>query len=251
MSGRPSELEAVPAEPELVAASVAREGAVRLSEPPVGAPALTAFLRRLGRVVFTEGETPAPEAPDLNVVTNAGRRRPPRSVFHSDTTYVARPPSFSALLAVEVPREGGATLFTDQYEAHATLPGDLRATLVGASVLHGPTDVPETEAVWHPLVRRHPITGRSALFLTSLPRCRQLKLRDGTDRTDLLAHLYRHSTERTAPRRHVWTAGDVIVWDNRCTLHAADHSAVVGTRTLYRGLVEGEIPIMAGADADG
>lgn len=241
--GEAAPMIAVPAEPPVVARAASEHGVVRLLDPPDGPGALVDLLRGLGPLMFTDGETPAPGHPDLNVVTNAGRTTPPRSVHHSDTTYVERPPSFSALIAIEVPERGGATLFCDQYAAYEALPADLRAELVGARVLHGPTDVPETEAVWHPLVRAHPVTGRPALFLTSLPRLRRLVLADGTDRSDLLPELYRHSVERAPPRRHAWTPGDVVVWDNRCTLHAADHSAVVGTRTLYRGLVRGERPV--------
>ncbi|MEM1388376.1 MAG: TauD/TfdA family dioxygenase [Pseudomonadota bacterium] len=234
-------------DPAEIAQAAAQHGVVQVVPPVDGPGGLLALLSKMGTVIFTDGETPAPGYPDLNVVTNAGRTTKPKSVFHSDTTYIARPPSYSALIAIEVPEQGGATLFTDQYAALDALDAGRRALLAGARVLHGPTDVPETEAVWHPLIRRNPVTGHDALFLTALARCRRLELRDGTDRSDLIPDLYAHSIEFQPPRRHFWSRGDVIVWDNRCTLHAADHSAVIGTRTLYRGLVEGEIPQQGGA----
>lgn len=237
-------------DPQQAAMAAAEHGVVQISPPPADPAGLIAFLKAIGPVIFTEGETPAPGFPDLNIVTNTGRTTKPKSVFHSDTTYIARPPSFSALIAIEVPQQGGATLFTDQYGALEALDPETRELLRGASVLHGPTDVPPAEAVWHPLLRRHPMTGRDALFLTSLSRCQKLKLADGTDRSDLIEGLYDHSIRFQAPKRHIWSAGDVILWDNRCTLHAADHSAVVGDRTLYRGLVEGERPAMGGGAAD-
>lgn len=235
-------IETCPADPQAAARAAAAHGAVRLDGGLDGPGALTAFLAEIGELMFTEGETPVPRFPDLNIVTNAGRTTPPRSVFHSDTTYIARPPSYSALIAIDVPEQGGATLFTDQYAAWEALPLDLRGLLTGARLLHGPTDVPEVDAVWHPLVRRNPVTGRAALFLTALARCRKLLLEDGTERSDLIETLYAHSSEFQPPRAHRWAAGDVVIWDNRCTLHAADHSAVVGTRTLYRGMVRGEVP---------
>ncbi|MEM7695702.1 MAG: TauD/TfdA family dioxygenase [Pseudomonadota bacterium] len=238
-----SAIATVDADPHRVAQAAAEGGVVALAIPLEGPGELVEFLGEIGALMFTDGETPAPGHPDLNVVTNKGRTRPPRSVFHSDTTYVARPPSYSALIAIEVPEAGGATLFTDQYAAFDTLAQNLKTALIGATILHGPTDVPETEAVWHPLVRQNPVTGRNALFLTALARCRRLVLADGTDRSDLIPVLYEHSTKGPV-RRHAWAPGDVVVWDNRCTLHAADHSAVVGTRTLYRGLVRGEVPLM-------
>ena len=94
-----------------------------------------------------------------------------------------------------------------------------------------------------PVIRQNPITKRNALYLTSLPRCLKLKLSDGTDRSDLIEYLYHFTLSVGQVKRHQWSAGDVIIWDNRCTLHAADHSDVVGSRTLYRGMVRGEKPI--------
>lgn len=62
-------------------------------------------------MTFTEGETPVAGFPDLNVISNVGRT-PPRSVFHVDTSYVRRPPAYTALRAVQIPAQGGETLFT-------------------------------------------------------------------------------------------------------------------------------------------
>ncbi|GIT89564.1 taurine catabolism dioxygenase [Jannaschia pagri] len=233
----------VVADPATVRTAAAQEGVVAVHDGPTDPKAFTAFLEAMGPLMFTEGETPVAEAPDLNIVTNAGRSRPPRSVFHSDTTYVAEPPWLSGLMAVEVPTSGGATLFTDQYAVLDRLDPDLRTRLEGARMLHGPTDVPETEATWHPLLPRNPVTNRPALYLTARARCRRLELADGTDASDLIDMLLAVSTDPNHLRRHAWAPGDVVVWDNRCTLHAADHSAVVGTRTLYRGLVRGSAPV--------
>ena len=82
------------------------------------------FLRSFGPTMFTVGETPVPGHPELNVVSNVGRVKPPRSTFHTDTSYVRKPPAFTALRAVAVPERGGQTLFTNQYAAYDTLPVD-------------------------------------------------------------------------------------------------------------------------------
>jgi len=242
-SGAPIEM--VPMETAVVRERVEAEGVVRLDAPGLSAEDFAAFMATLGEPMFTRGETPHDTLPDLNVVTNVGRTTKPKSVFHSDTTYVARPPSYSGLYAAEVPEEGGATLFVDQYRAYETLPARMRAALDGATMLHSVTGVelgPEDEReARHPVVRRHPGTGRRALYLTTPARCSALRLANGEDRSDLIATLYDHSLE-TQPRRHRWSVGDVLVWDNRCTLHAADHSGVVGNRTLYRALTLGEVP---------
>ena len=193
--------------------------------------------------MFTEGETLVAGHPLLNVVTTINRKTKPKSVFHSDTSYIARPPSNSALIAIDVPKTGGATLFSDQYAALDSLDYDLRILLQGAEVLHTATGVPDSQSTWQPLIRYNPISGREALFLTSVARCKRLRLTDGTDRTDLLQGLYDKSLTNTPLIKHNWSLGDVLLWDNRCTMHAADHSGVHGSRTLFRGLIKGEAPI--------
>ena len=230
-------------DPTLLQRLVAENGVVQITSPPSCPAKFTEFLSTLGPLMFTEGETPVEGHPLLNVVTNVNRKTKPKSVFHSDTSYISRPPSFSALFAVDVPKKGGATIFTDQYRVFDTLRYEIKSLLAGAMVLHGATGVPDKRSQWHPIIRRNPITKRNALYLTSLPRCLKLKLSDGTDRSDLIKYLYHFTLSVGQVKRHQWCAGDVILWDNRCTLHAADHSDVVGSRTLYRGMVRGEKPI--------
>ena len=82
---------------------LAEHGVVVLRDQAVDDAEFLAFLRRFGSPVFTAGETPVPGHPDLNVVSNVGRTTPPRSVFHVDTSYVARPPAYTALRAVTIP----------------------------------------------------------------------------------------------------------------------------------------------------
>ena len=227
---------------ELIKA-IATNGVIKLSEPPADPDQFVTLLSSLGPLMFTHGETPVEGHPELNVVTNVNRQGRPKSVFHSDTSYVAHPPAVSALFAVDVPKIGGATKFTDQYLALDLLEENLKSLMQGAMVLHGATGVPDERSKWHPLIRINPITNRRSLFLTSLPRCLKLRLADGTDRSDLLKFLYKFSITKARSKTHKWSSGDVIMWDNRCTLHAADHSHVVGHRTLYRGLIIGERPI--------
>lgn len=94
------------------------------------------FLRSVGPTMFTAGEIPVPGHPELNLVTNVGRSKPPRSTFHTDTSYVQKPPAFTALRAVAVPDRGGQTWFTNQYAAYETLPVDIRHELQGRSITH-------------------------------------------------------------------------------------------------------------------
>ncbi|MCC1495050.1 TauD/TfdA family dioxygenase [Cognatishimia sp. F0-27] len=235
-----------PMDTEAVRKAAAEYGVVKVDAESATVAEFAAFMETLGPPMFTTGETPAPDFPMLNVVSNVGRKTKPKSVFHSDTTYVARPPSFSGLYAVDVPEAGGATLFVDQSKAYDRLPATLKELLIGATVHHRVTgvDLPEGEEAEarHPVVRRHPDTKRMALYLTTPARLSDLRLRDGTDRSDLIEFLYDHSIRGAPTHRHHWSKGDILVWDNRCTLHAADHSAVLGDRVLYRALVRGEAP---------
>lgn len=212
--------------------------------------AFVRFLKQLGPLTFTQGETPVAEQPLLNIVTNVGRKRSPRSVFHTDTSYISQPPAYTALKAVMLPESGGETLFCDQYRAYESLPHSVRQQLSKAEVLHvmtgltlsdlGLSDKAEQQA-WHPLFNRHPISDQVALFLSTPERCQALRILDSSDyfpaSQRILRLLYRHSIRPHRLYRHRWQPGDIVIWDNRCTMHRADHSKVVGDRTLHRGLV--------------
>jgi len=196
--------------------------------------AFVGFLASLGELMFTEGETPVPGFADLNVVTNIGRVTPPRSVFHVDTSYVARPPAYTALRAVRIPERGGQTLFTDQYRAFDTLAGEVRERLDGRTVTHRV----DGAAAEHPVFRRHPVSGRTSLYLSTPQRCVAISGMDAAEATEMIDFLYAHSTDAPA-YRHSWSPGDVVMWDNGCVLHRADHDGVVGHRVLHRGMVRG------------
>jgi taurine dioxygenase len=220
---------------------LAEHGVVVLPDQQLDDDAFTAALRRLGALTFTVGETPVAGHPDLNVVSNVGRTRPPRSSFHVDTSYVRRPPAYTALRAVTVPEQGGATMFSDQRRALQTLPTDVRGVIEGRTITHVVTgleldDDAETSAE-HPIVRPHPRTGRPSLFLTTPPRCAEVSGLADADATALIETLFTHSTQEQHLFRHAWQPGDVVVWDNACVLHAGDHTAVVGDRVFHRGMV--------------
>lgn len=137
------------------------------------------FLRAFGELAFTNGEVSAPGYPDLNVVSNVGRTTPPRSTFHVDTSYVRWPPAYTALRAVEIPAEGGETLFTNQYRAYDTLPRDVHGALQGRTVTHVVTGLSLSEddetTAEHPAFRPHPLSGRTALYLSTPSRCAAIR----------------------------------------------------------------------------
>lgn len=225
---------------------LADHGVIVLPDQDVDDAAFVAFLQQFGDLTFSQGETPVSNFPDLNVISNVGRKTPPRSVFHVDTSYVRRPPAYTALRAVQIPAQGGETLFTNQYRAFETLPVDVRTELAGRTIRHVVTgldldDDAETAAD-HPVFRQHPLCGRTALYLSTPERCVAISGLDETAGKEMIEFLYLHSTKEENTFRHTWSAGDVVMWDNGCVLHRADHADVVGDRVMHRGMVSGYGP---------
>ncbi len=225
---------------------LAEHGVLVVPDQDVDDDAFEAFLRSFGDLVFTVGETPVEGHPDLNVITNVGRTTPPRSQFHVDTSYVSRPPAYTALRAVTVPEQGGQTLFTNQYRAFETLPVAVRERHLGRTVRHvvtgvDPGEEQETSAE-HPLFRRHPRSGRTSLYLSTPERCTSVSGLTDDEAADTVRALLDHSTAADNTLRHAWSPGDVVIWDNGCVLHKADHHDVVGDRVMHRGMVDGYGP---------
>lgn len=222
---------------------LAGNGVVVLPDQDTDDPAFLAFLQSFGGLTFSTGETPVDGFPDLNVISNVGRTTPPRSVFHVDTSYVRRPPAYTALRAVQVPAQGGETLFTNQYRAFDTLSGELRDELAGRTIRHAVTGLQlgaedESEAE-HPLFRTHPVSGRTALYLSTPERCTAISGLPEQRSRELIDTLYDHSTAKENTYRHSWSPGDVVMWDNGCVMHRADHARVRGDRVMHRGMVAG------------
>jgi taurine dioxygenase len=200
-----------------------------------------AFLKQFGELMFTAGELPLAGYPDLNVISNVGRATPPKSTFHVDTTYVSHPPRFTALRAVNVPDEGGHTQFSNQYAAHDTLTEAVRDDLAGRLMTHVVTGIDPGEdaqtSAAHPLLLTHPLSGRTALYLSAAARCEAITGKTPEEVAEIVADLIAHSTRSDNVFRHAWSAGDVVMWDNRVVMHRADHSGVVGDRVMHRGMV--------------
>ncbi|KYH43524.1 TauD/TfdA family dioxygenase [Branchiibius sp. NY16-3462-2] len=223
-------------------ALLADHGVVVFRDQPLDDTGFLRFLRSFGELMFTAGETPVPGFPDLKVISNVGRTSPPRSVFHVDTSYVSQPPAYTALRTVVVPSRGGETLFTNQYRAYETLPPEVTAALEGRSITHRVTGVTglgpeqETEAE-HPVFRVHPVSGRTSLYLSTPARCVAISGMDQEESARTVQYLFDHSTAPANILRHGWRPGDVVMWDNGCVLHKADHSGVDGDRVMHRGMV--------------
>ena len=214
----------------------------RSSESNNGDRDFVDFLNRLGPLTFTVGETPVAGQPMLNVVSNVGRVTPPKSVFHTDTSYVRQPPAYTALRPVMLPTVGGETVFSNQFVAYDKLPPLVKQLLARTQVLHRVSGLPaaagaEPAECWHPLFKVHPLSGRTALFLSTPQRCQAMSDVADDKAQRAIQLLYRHSTRARGLYHHQWRADDLLVWDNRCTMHRGDHSGVIGDRVFHRGMV--------------
>jgi taurine dioxygenase len=89
----------------------------------------------------------------------------------------------------------------------------------------------------HPLVLVHPISGRKSLYLSAPIRCTSVSDMSEIDGAEFIRYLVDHSTRTGNIYRHPWSSGDVVMWDNRCVMHKADHAGVVGDRVMHRGMV--------------
>lgn len=210
--------------------------------------AQVAFAKRLGPLLWTPGEEPHPEFPDILQFANEGKAAHRTGVFHTDTCFIAEPPSFTMLSAVVSPAHGGDTLFSNQYLAYDALSPAWRDLLDQRRVRHipsgvaNPDEVP-TEPVWHPAVRRHPVSGRLALYTTMPARNVEIEGMTEEESSLIISFLYDQAHGIDRIYRHRWSTGDLVMWDNRCTQHAAVHDHGDQTRIMNRVMVAGEIPI--------
>ena len=184
-------------------------------------------------------------------------------VWHSDNSYIEEPPAGSTLYAREIPNDGsGKTSFNNQYLAYDELPAELKQAIEGkrskqdasrnsAGTLRpgvkkpeGPEEVP---GPMHPMVRKHPVTGRSALYL-GRRRVYPSQYIEGVTPQEseaLLDRLWAHATQPKYAWTHVWRVDDMLVWDNRCCMHYREPVNATQRRVMWRSQFQGEKVIAA------
>lgn len=222
--------------------------------------------RMFGELMRLPYVAPLPEDPDVIAVLKEADERDIHvfgGQWHSDFSFLARPPKASALYALEVPETGGDTLWASTVAAYAALPDAERAELAGRTAMHtgrpygtrGPgadartsrsiaiaRDEPAADAETpHPAVRRQPETGRLGLFVNPTYTAR---LDGESEETSAprLAALYAHMTQPAFTCRLAWRPGTLAVWDNRMTLHLAPNDYDGRRRLLHRTTIAGERP---------
>lgn len=190
-----------------------------------------------------------PDHPAVLQLNNLGKANAVTENWHYDSTFLPAPPSLTMLSARRIP-VGGDTMWSSQYHAYETLSEGMKRMLHGVRGEFAGTRLAkrvgkESEIPFslHPVVRTHPETGRKALFVGH-PGDTLRGLEDMTEEESLplIEYLYAHSTKPDRVYRHHWVEGDVIMWDNRCTMHYAVHDYGDQTRELHRISITGEQP---------
>ena len=187
--------------------------------------------------------------PEIIEIKNLGKKYHTNAHWHSDVTFEEEPPDTTLLYSIEIPEEGGDTLFSNQYLAYEGLSESLKVNLdhkmaihsnLGVLILSG-GEAKDAKEVEHPIFRTHPETGRKALYLTEA-FVKEIKDLESKMSQETLSELYKLSSNKNYIYRHKWTKGDLVVWDNRCVLHYAEHGYGDQNRTMHRITTAGSKP---------
>mgnify|MGYP002635345262 CR=1 FL=1 len=201
-------------------------------------------------------------APAVSIVSNrppglGGKPLVQAKHWHTDDSYFAAPATLTLLHAKTLPAEGGDTEFIDCYAVLAALPAALRRRIEGLHAVHkylsrrnmswvagrSAEEEAETPEVDHPLVRTHPVSRRQSLYINPNRIDRILGWDEATSDA-LLDELYAFAFRPEFQYRHRWRAGDLVVWDNRCTLHRANADYDLSQiRVMHRVMLQGEVPV--------
>ena len=286
LTGLDARLPCSPATRDSLRAALFRHQVLAIRDQALTPGQFVAFARNFGELepFFTSAYS-LPDYPEIYVLSNVRRDGRPigrdgaGTHWHSDHTFQREPASATLLYAVDVPDQGGDTLFADMYGAYAALPEAEKRRLAGCRAIHHYqkkehlyTAEPELSAAEraaidrlrmlrqqeaaavgpsrsaaplpdqrHPVVRTHPVTGRKALYLND-----EMTVGiDGIADAEAVALLHRLCAEATRPDRvfrYRWRRGDIVVWDNPSVLHAGTYVDPACARTLYRLTIKGTEP---------
>ncbi len=251
-----------------VKAAFADFGVIWFPGQPLDHDALEAFTLAFGEFGWDPYIAPLADRPHILEV----RREPEEttSVFgaawHSDWSFQETPPAATILHAKEVPPVGGDTLFADGRAAWDGLSPTFQAMLAPLKAVHsaarpygsegfyakesgrlGMKILPSVEAdktFTHPIVRRHPVSGRTALFVNPVYTL-GIEGMTQAESAAILGFLFKHMTDEAFVYRHRWARDMLIMWDNRCLLHNATGGYDGHRRVMHRTTVAGERPVGA------
>ena len=225
---------------------------------------LIAFSRRFGDLdwapVQETGRRFVEGLPEIYIVSNVTVNGQPigslgagEAVWHTDMSYLDVPPMASMLYALEVPSAGGNTSFCSMYAVYEALPDQLKRRIANLKIKHDGTynsggylrqgvtatdDPRESPGAVHPLVCTHPDTGRRMLYL-GRRRNAYLAGLELADSEALLDELWDFVARPEFAWEHVWQVGDLVLWDNRCTMHRRDPFDAAARRIMHRTQIKG------------
>jgi taurine dioxygenase len=226
---------------------------------------LIAFSRRFGDLdlapIQESGRRCVEGMPEVYVVSNVLKDGEPigslgsgEAVWHTDMSYVTEPPMASMLYALEVPPTGGNTEFVNMYSVYEALPTELQRRIAGLRVKHDGTynsggyvrqgvtpmhDPRESPGALHPLVCTHPETRRRVLYL-GRRRNAYIEGFDLPNSDALLDELWSYTDRAEFVWHTVWRVGDLVLWDNRCTMHRRDPFDPAARRIMHRTQIKGQ-----------
>jgi taurine dioxygenase len=227
---------------------------------------LIAFSRRFGDLdwapIQETGRRFVEGMPEIYIVSNVKVNGEPigslgdgEAVWHTDMSYLDMPPKASMLYSLEIPTSGGNTSFCSMYAIYDALPAKLRERIASLKIKHDgtynsggyvrqgvtPTDDPRTSpGALHPLVCTHPDTGRRMLYL-GRRRNAYIGGLELAESEALLDELWSYVDLPQFSWEHVWRVGDLVLWDNRCTMHRRDAFDPEQRRIMHRTQVKGEL----------
>ena len=178
-------------------------------------------------------------------------------IWHTDSSFRAVPSLGSLLRAAEVPPEGGETYFCNLHMVYEALPQRLRTLVDNHFAVHSydyiqtlvfgeqaeSFDQNEELIQEHPMTRSHPVTGRTALYVSPHTISEIVGL-SAEESRPILEEIYEFATEDRFIYEHRWTQNDVIMWDNRCTMHSVgSYDSARYRRVMLRATVSGDAPV--------
>jgi taurine dioxygenase len=226
---------------------------------------LIAFSRRLGDLdwapIQENGRRFVEGMPEIYIVSNVkvngeaiGSLGDGEAVWHTDMSYLDVPPKASMLYSLEVPPTGGNTSFCTMYGIYEALSKPLKDRIAGIKIKHDgtynsggyvrqgvtPTDDPRSSpGAVHPLVCTHPNTGRRMLYLGRRRNAYLVGL-ELAESEALLDELWSYVDRPEFAWEHIWRVGDLVLWDNRCTVHRRDAFDPGSRRIMHRTQVKGD-----------
>jgi taurine dioxygenase len=217
------------------------------------------FCRNFGELELVRTTTSIDkDHPSIMMITNVKDSGKPTALedgemmFHYDQCYYEQPSMGSTLYAIEVPDEGGNTLFASCIKAYDALSDGWKQRIEGLRALNyydyarnptmRPDDVNPDVPQWtHPVVRVHPETGKKAIYVNRLMSI-LIEGLPAEESDEILNFLFDHIEKPEFVYEHVWTVGDMMMWDNRCSVHARTYFSPEKRRMLRRVTVRDAIP---------